>query len=179
MSESNIVVRSLHDLSLAAWFGGSLMGATGLNGAASLAKDPAERLELSAKGWALWTPWQVGAVAVHTIGSLGLISGNKKRLQKQDGALSSAVVKTVVTVAAAGATAYAGVLGKKVLDHSAEGGEGATEPSSAASAELASAQKQLKIAQWAIPVLTGVLVVIAAQQGEQQRRFVRVLEKLR
>ena len=52
MSESNIVVRSLHDLSLAAWFGGSLMGATGLNGAASLAKDPAERLELSAKGWA-------------------------------------------------------------------------------------------------------------------------------
>ena len=31
----NSLVRSLHDLSAAAWFGGSLMGAVGLNGAAS------------------------------------------------------------------------------------------------------------------------------------------------
>jgi hypothetical protein len=34
MSERNTAVRSLHDLGLAAWFGGSLMGAVGLNGAA-------------------------------------------------------------------------------------------------------------------------------------------------
>ncbi|MFF2206234.1 hypothetical protein [Streptomyces sp. NPDC058145] len=34
MSGRNTVIRSLHDLGLAAWFGGSLMGAVGLNGAA-------------------------------------------------------------------------------------------------------------------------------------------------
>src|SRR4051812_21266058 len=34
LSERNTLVRSLHDLGLAAWFGGSLMGAVGLNGAA-------------------------------------------------------------------------------------------------------------------------------------------------
>jgi hypothetical protein len=34
MAQDNTVARSLHDLGLAAWFGGSLMGAVGLNGAA-------------------------------------------------------------------------------------------------------------------------------------------------
>ena len=33
MSSRNTVVRTLHDLGLAAWFGGSLMGAVGVNGA--------------------------------------------------------------------------------------------------------------------------------------------------
>lgn len=36
----NTVLRSLHDLGLAAWFGGNLMGAIGVNGAAAKAKDP-------------------------------------------------------------------------------------------------------------------------------------------
>jgi hypothetical protein len=35
-ANDNTVARTLHDLGLAAWFGGSLMGATGLNGAASV-----------------------------------------------------------------------------------------------------------------------------------------------
>ena len=67
------------------------------------------------------------------------------------------------------ATAYSGVLGRKVADHSEEGGQGATESSSAASPQLASAQKQLRLVQWVTPALTGALVVLSAQQGEQQR----------
>jgi hypothetical protein len=35
MSERNTVVRGLHDLGLAMWFGGSLAGAVGFNGAAA------------------------------------------------------------------------------------------------------------------------------------------------
>jgi hypothetical protein len=35
MAQDNTLARSLHDVGLAAWFGGSLMGAVGLNGAAS------------------------------------------------------------------------------------------------------------------------------------------------
>jgi hypothetical protein len=38
MAQVNTVARSLHDLGLAAWFGGSLMGAVGLNGAAGAAR---------------------------------------------------------------------------------------------------------------------------------------------
>ena len=35
--------------------------------------------------------------------------------------------------------------------------------------EVASAQQQLQYLQWALPVLTGAVVVLGAQQGEQQR----------
>jgi hypothetical protein len=42
----NTVARTLHDLGLAAWFGGSLMGATGVNGAAAVVQDPSQRLRV-------------------------------------------------------------------------------------------------------------------------------------
>ena len=169
MSERDTLIRSLHDLGLAAWFGGSLMGAVGVNGAAAAANDPTERLRLSSVGWAKWTPWQVAAVGVHAVGGAGLILSNRKRLAKQPGAGSATVVKLLLTVAAAGATAYSGVLGAKVKAHEGEGGAGATEPHAAASPELASAQSQLKALQWAIPALTASLLVLGAVQGEQQR----------
>lgn len=168
-SSSNLLTRSMHDIGLAAWFGGSLMGAVGVNGAAAQANDPKERLTLSSVGWAKWTPVQVVAIGAHVVGGLGQIGGNKKRVAADPSTQANSVIKTVVTAAAAGVSAYAGVLGKKVYENSDEGGQGATEPHSGASKELASAQKQLKVTQWAIPVLTGALLVLGAQQGEQQR----------
>lgn len=169
MSERNTLVRSLHDISLAAWFGGSLMGAVGLNGAAAAAKDPTERTRLSSIGWAKWTPWQIAAVAVHAVGGVGLMVGNQKRLRTQPGAASATVGKLALTAAAAGVTAYSGVLGAKVAKNSDQGSVGSTEPSPGASQELQSAQRQLKVLQWSIPALTAALLVIGAVQGEQQR----------
>ena len=55
VSTDNTVARALHDLGLAAWFGGSLMGATGVNGAASVVEDPTQRLRVANSGWARWT----------------------------------------------------------------------------------------------------------------------------
>lgn len=172
MTESNTMARSMHDLGLAAWFGGSLMGAVGLNGAASHARDPHERLTLSSKGWGMWAPVNATAVGAHVVGSVALIAANRTRLATQPGASLNTVVKTGLTVLAAGVTAYSGMLGAKVgkqAEEAGEGGESATEPGGSTSPELAAALKQLKAMQWAIPVLTGVLVVLSAQQGEQQR----------
>lgn len=169
MSEKNTLVRSLHDIGLAAWFGGSLMGAVGLNGAAAQASDPAERLQLSSAGWARWAPVNAAAIAAHVVGGLGLIAANRGRVVAQPGARSNTVVKSVLTVAAVGLTVYSGKLGSEVNEHADEGGEGATEPHDATSPELATAQQRLQIAQWALPAVTGVLVVLGAQQGEQQR----------
>ena len=53
-SKHNTVARTLHDVGLAAWFGGSLMGAAGLNGAAAVVDDPAQRLRVANSGWARW-----------------------------------------------------------------------------------------------------------------------------
>lgn len=169
MSERNTLVRSLHDIGLAAWFGGSLMGVVGLNGATAEAKDPRERLTLSSKGWARWAPVQLGAIVIHGIGGLGLILGNKARLANQKEGRSNTVVKLVFTGLAGAVTAYAAIVGKKMSDHAHEGAAGTTEPSAEASDELASAQNQQRLLQWAIPGLTLILIVLAAQQGEQQR----------
>ena len=169
MTERNTLVRSLHDVGLAAWFGGSLMGAVGLNGAAAQARDPQERLTLSSAGWARWAPVSAATIGTHLIGGLGLIGGNKARLGAQSGARTNTMVKTALTAVAIAATAYSGLLGRKVSRLSHEGAAGATEPAETSSSELASAQRQLRINQWAIPVLTGSLLVLGAQQGEQQR----------
>ena len=166
---TNLISRSAHDLSLATWFGGSLMGAVGLNGATAKAKDPSERLRLSTLGWARWTPVQIAAAGIHTVGGLGLILGNSKRVANDSSSQANTIAKTAITLVTMGATGYSGYLGVKIGKHADEGAAGATEPGAGSSKELASAQKQLAIVQWVIPALTGVLVVLGAQQGEQQR----------
>jgi hypothetical protein len=179
MSEKNTVIRSLHDVGLAAWFGGSLMGAVGVNGAAASAKDPRERLRISSAGWGRWAPVDAAAIAAHAVGGLGLIAVNKGRLAGQPGARANTVAKAALTAVAVGVTAYSGMLGRKVAQHEHEGAAGATEPSGTASQELRKAQQQLKVTQWAIPVLTGTLLVMGAQQGEQQRPTSLVRNRLR
>jgi hypothetical protein len=169
MAGRNTLIRSMHDLGLAAWFGGNLMGAVGLNGAASGAQDPVERLTPAALGWKKWAPLQAAALTVHAIGGVGLIGANKGRLATQKGGRTNTGVKLAITLIAAGTTLWSGVAGKRLADHAGEGTEGTTEPSAFASRALTSAQNQLRILQWATPVLTGILIILAAQHGEQQR----------
>lgn len=179
MSERNTLVRSMHDAGLAAWFGGSLMGAVGLNGATAQALDPRERVSLSAKGWGRWAPVNAVAIGTHVVGSLGLIANNKARLLKQPEAQQNTAIKAALTGVAIVLTAYSGLQGAKVAKHADEGAHGATEPSAKASKKLAAAQRKLKAAQWLIPAVTGTLVVMGAQQGEQQRPLAGLLRRRR
>lgn len=165
----NLLARSVHDLSAAAWFGGSLMGAIGLNGAAAAAKDPRERTRLSSIGWAKWTPVQVAAFGAHAVAGLGLLSDNKGRVAKQTGAAANTTLKTTVTVAGMGVALYSGILGRKVGKLSDQGSAGATEPRAGATDKLAKAQKKLKVLQWLLPLISGTVIVLGAQQGEMQR----------
>ena len=165
----NLIARSIHDLTAGAWFGGSLMGAIGLNGATAEAKDPTERTRLSSLGWKKWAPVQTAAFAAHLGAGIPLTLGNRDRLAGQHGVMRLSVYKAVVTLVGAAVTLYAGMVGRKVDMLSGEGAEGATEPAPASSQELASAQKQLKILQWTIPVFAGWVMVLGAKEGEMQR----------
>jgi hypothetical protein len=165
----NLIARSVHDLTAAAWFGGSLMGAIGLNGAAAEAKDPSERTRLSSAGWMRWAPVQTAAFATHLAADLAIAFENKGRIAKQDGVARDTVIKTAVTLAGAAVTLYSGILGKKVEKLAGEGSEGATEPRPGASDELKAAQQQLKALQWVIPAFAGAVVVLGAKHGEMQR----------
>jgi hypothetical protein len=170
MSERNTVVRSLHDLGLAAWFGGTLAGAIAVNGAAAAVPDKAQRLLVANAGWARWTPVNLAAIAAHLVGGAGLLYANKGRVATQSGVGASTAVKTALTVAALGVTGYSRALGKK-LEQAPAGTpvEGATEPAAGTLQDVAKAQQQLRIAQWVIPALTGGIVVLNVVHGEQQR----------
>jgi hypothetical protein len=73
MAERNSLMRFLHDAGLAAWFGGSLMGAVGLNGASAESANPGERTHVSNAGWTRWTPINATAIVMHLVGSVALI----------------------------------------------------------------------------------------------------------
>ena len=169
MSERNTLVRSLHDVGLAVWSGGALMGAIGLNGSAATAKDPRERVALAAEGWKRWAPVQVAALAAHTVGGVGLILGNKGRLAAQGESRTNTIVQVALTVVAAGTALYSGMAGMKMSKHTGEATAGTTESEATTSRELAAAQRQQRVLQWVTPALTVALIVLSAQQGEQQR----------
>lgn len=175
MTSRNTLVRSLHDLGVAAWFGGSLMGAVGLNAAAAAA-EPTERLRLASVGWGHWAPVQFVAIVAHGVGGIGLILGNKTRLTNQRESRTNTVAKTVVTGLAGAASVTAALAGATQAKHSDEGVPGVTEDSSQNSSELTTALRVQKVTQWAVPVLTAVMIILGAQQGEQQRPITGLFE---
>jgi hypothetical protein len=169
MSDRNTLVRSLHDLGLAAWFGGSLAGAVAVNGAAADVPDPKLRLQVVTTGWARWTPVNAAAIAAHLVGGVGLLQANRGRVAAQGGVGASTIAKLVLTGAALAVTAYSRILGNKLLHADGVPVDGATDPAPVTPPDLAKAQQQLDTCQWLIPVLTGGICVLNAVQGEQQR----------
>jgi hypothetical protein len=175
--------RTLHDLGAAAWFGGALMGAVGLQGAAAAMPDDVERVRVADLGWQRWQPWKTAAIATHVIGSLSVLWGNKGRLAGQRGAMATNIAKTGVFVAALGADLYAVSLGRRVAQYQSASGEqspSATDeqaaleasgagPGADAAEALDDTQRRLRAVQWAVAALTGLNIALGAKMGEQQR----------
>jgi len=169
MTGDNTVSRSLHDLGLATWFGGSLMGAVGLNGAAAQVEEPKQRLRVVNSGWNRWTPVNLAGITAHVAGGLILLGANKGRIASQQGVGQATLVKTALTGAALAATAWSRALGARLDEAGEVPVEGGTEPSGDTPKDVAKAQRQLKVLQWVIPALTGAVLVLNARMGEQQR----------
>jgi hypothetical protein len=159
----------MHDVGAAAWFGGSLMGAVALNGASKDIADPAERAQVASVGWARWSPVAAAAVGAHLLGGIGLIRANRARLGVQRGVRANTAFKSLLTGAAVATTAYSGLIGARVLKAGPVPDDGATVPGPLTPEETARNQQRLRVLQWATPALTGLIVVLGAQQGEQQR----------
>ena len=161
--------RSLHDLGLAAWFGGTLANAVALNPAAAHADGERDTGAVANAGWDRWTPVNAAAIGTHLLGSVGQLSGNKSRLAGQQGVASMALTKTALTAVALGLTAWSRSLGRTVSEHGRVPAESGTSPSSSTPPEVAAAQKKLAALQWAVPAVTGGLVAVSSFAGEQQR----------
>ncbi|GAA2333573.1 hypothetical protein [Dactylosporangium salmoneum] len=173
VTERNTALRSMHDAGLAAWFGGSLMGAIGLNGAAAKAPEQRERLQISSAGWDRWAPVNLAAIGTHLVGAAGLLADNKSRLTGQRGVAAMSAAKASLTAAALAATAYSRRVGHQLEREQDRGQDlptvGVTEPAATTPAPVRAAQRRQRVAQWAVPALTGALIAVSAFAGEQQR----------
>ncbi len=169
MSQKDTIARSLHDVGLASWFGGSLMGAVGLNAAAGEVTDSTQRARVANQGWARWTPVNGAAIGAHVLGAIQLTWTNKSRIVAQRGVKTATYAKSAMTLAALAATAYSRILGKRMQRAGDVPVEGGTEPAATTPGQVEQAQRQLRVLQWAIPALTGGMLVLNSVMGEQQR----------
>ena len=169
MTQRNTLAHALHDIGLAAWFGGSLMGAIGVNGAAADVDDPRQRARGANAGWNRWTPFNLLAIGAHLVGGAQLLKANKGRVAAQKGVLANTNVKMALTAGALGATGYARVLGQKMMKAGDIPVGGGTDSLASTPPEVAKAQKQLSALQWAIPALTGAMLASSSLHEEQQR----------
>jgi hypothetical protein len=169
MDEDDTLTRSMHDLGLATWFGGSLMGAVGLNGASAAVEKPKDRVRVANAGWARWTPVNLAAIGAYVVGGAALTWSNRDRLRAQQGVGQVSLVKTGVSALALAATAYSRYLGQKIMDAGETPVRDAVTPDEETPPEVAKAQRQLKVLQWAIPAHVGALIIISSKMGEQQK----------
>jgi hypothetical protein len=169
VTQRNTFAHFLHDAGLAAWFGGSLMGAIGVNGAAADVDDPRQRARVANSGWSRWTPFNAAAIGAHLVGGAIIAKDNKGRVATQKGVFGNTVLKTILTGGALAATGYSRILGQKVISAGDVPVAGGTASLPSTPPEVAKAQKQLKALQWVIPGLTGAVMASSALHEEQQR----------
>lgn len=171
MTVLSTTVRATHLVTNAAWFGGSLMGAVGLNPAARRPDTERERVEVSGTGWERWGPVQGAAIGLHLLSGLAIVADNRNRVVAHPSTTLPVVLKTVVTGAAIASSAAAYVYGSRLGKASGEDGH----PRDPEAAE--SARAKLGWLQWTTPALTGWLLVLDAQLGEQQRGVAGLLDR--
>jgi hypothetical protein len=169
MAETNTVARTVRDLGLANWFGGSLMGAVGLNGSAQAVSDPQQRSRVPRAGWQRWTPLEAAGILAVVAGDTVLIASRPQHLAAQHGYARNLAIKLAINGAAVAATAGTWLLGRR-LDQAGEVPiEGATEPSPATPPQAAGAQRGLRVLQWVVPALTGAHIAMNVALAEQER----------
>lgn len=162
-------VRLLHDLGAATWFGGSLMGATGLNAAAALLDDPSDRARASTAGWSRWAPVAGAGVAAHLVGAAGLTVTDRHRVRTQQGVARSSAIKAALTAAGAGVSVWSVMLNRAMAAAGPVPVAGATEPGAMTPAGVAATQQQLKVVQWLNPAVAGAIIAVGSWMSEQQR----------
>ncbi len=169
LSSRSTVVRSLHDVGPAVWSGGSLRGAVGLDGASGRGGDPTDRLPVATAGRARWAPVQAAAIGAHLVGGAVLPHRDRVRVAVQQGVGAGTTATPVVTGAALPAAARTGAPGARTAAVDPVPTCSGVVPLPTTRGDVATLLQQLRVWQWVSPVLGGALVVLTAQQGEQQK----------
>jgi hypothetical protein len=170
MIDGTTTLAVFHDVGLAAWFGGSWMGAVGLNGATIEVDDHTQRTRVANAGWFRWAPIAGAAVLAHVSSAYARGRLAPAPTGRSLGSAGLRRLRTAMTLAAMVSTAESGISGHRVV----RGGDvpvaTATVPIAATPPEVAAAQRRLRVAQWLVPGLTGAILVLEAIQRQQEPR---------
>ncbi len=169
MANDQTVVRIVHDLTGAAWFGGTLFGALSVDAASRKAPDPMTRLDVAEGAWTRWQRVSTPMILAHLIAGSVLTVGNRKRLAGQRGAGRTTTAKAAVTGLALCSELTSRRLGRQLGTRSSDPVAGSTTPSGPTPEPTARVQKRLRTSQRATVALTAANVALTARMGEQQR----------
>lgn len=164
-----VAARAAHDLGLAAWFGGSTMGAVALNAATREVEEHTQRLRVADAAWFRWAPVVAVAMGAHFAGAAALprLSAAGTR---RGGPPPLAVLRTAFSIGAVLATAETGWSGRRVVAAGDVPVATAVEPIADTPDDVARAMRRLRVAQWLVPAFTAGIAVINAVQQEADRR---------
>jgi hypothetical protein len=154
MRDKDNILRAVRNLGLAAWFGGSLMGARGVNGAARAAGQTDRSVDFANEAWRRWSPLNLVAVGACVIGETGLAVSRIRAGRRRDLPIKAAATEAALTAAALTASGYARRLGSEMQHHT----------NGAPTEHERSTRVRLSKVEWAVPVLTGLALVIASRQ---------------
>ncbi len=167
MKNRTTILTVIHDVGLAAWFGGAWMGAIGLNGATIEVDDHTQRTRVANAGWFRWAPIAGGALVAHVSSAYALGRLAPAPPGGGQGTAGIRLIRTAMTLAAMLSTAETGLSGQRVV----RGGDvpvaTAVIPIAATPPAVAAAQRRLRVAQWLVPAFTGAILLLEAIQRQQ------------
>ena len=176
-SDNHFVAQAVHDLGSALWFGGTVMGVAGVNKSGSDLTQGIDRIRVANSAWTRFSPAQWAGIAATLGAGTRLTQVGKGRLALQQGFGRTGTVKAAVAVLGAGATAFAAYSGSrigKLAEEATARGEkvevkDATIPVATTPPEIATWQRRQRIAQIAVPVLSGANIVLGSYLVQSYR----------
>ena len=168
-TDNHFLAQAVHDLGAALWFGGAVMGVAGVNKSGSDLTAGIDKVRVASSAWGRFSPAQWGGILATLGTGLQLTNSNKARLALQEGYGRVGTVKAALTVAGAGATAFAAYSGSKIgklAEQAARDGDldvkDATLPSAGTPPEIVKWQARQRFTQAAVPALAGGVIVCNA-----------------
>ena len=113
-TDNHAMAQAVHDLGSAMWFGGTLMGATGVNKAGRDLSDEFDRIRVAKSAWIRFQPLQWSGIAMTVLAGLQLTRSSAGRLAAQQSFGTVGAIKAGLTALGIASTVYAAYCGRKI-----------------------------------------------------------------
>ena len=177
IDDSRVAAQAVHDLGAALWFGGSVMGAAGVNKSGADLRDGLDKIRVADSAWRRFAPAEWLGIGAVMVAGARLTWKSKGRLAVQQGLGRAGAAQATVAVAGAAATAFAAWSGHRIAQLAERAQAGgvqvdtgdATEPNADTPPEVARWQRRQRVAQYVVPALAGANIVLNAYLTQQYR----------